>query len=98
MNGSENNLSLEQDQRYPCPECRAGLMQLQFITYFTWLQDDLITVPNFPAWVCDICGRRVDDPEAISWLNALLNPFAGRPVSRRVRAGDHQSGSRSARL
>ena len=47
--------------RYTCPECQAGLMRLVHITYFTWLSGELITVPDFPAWVCDLCGRREYD-------------------------------------
>jgi YgiT-type zinc finger domain-containing protein len=56
---------------------------LQYLTYFTWLNQELITVPNFPSWVCDVCGRREYDPRAISWLNTLLNPGAGRHASVR---------------
>ena len=42
-----------------CPECQTGVVHLQYLTYFTWLNEELITVPNFPAWVCDVCGKRV---------------------------------------
>lgn len=70
---------------FPCPECQAGMMRLQFMTYFTWLDDELVSVPNFPAWVCDLCGRREYDTRAISWLNMLLSPNAGKPASKRRR-------------
>jgi len=46
---------------FSCNECQAGMMRLQFITYFTWLDEELVTVPNFPAWVCDVCGKRIED-------------------------------------
>ncbi len=65
-----------------CDECQAGMMQVRYITYFTWLGEELVTVPNFPAWVCDVCGRRKYDERAISWLSMLLSPTAGRSVSR----------------
>jgi YgiT-type zinc finger domain-containing protein len=68
---------------FPCTECASGLMHMRFITYFTWLNEELLTVPNFPAWVCDVCGRREYDEKAISWLTMLLNPNAGRPTARR---------------
>ena len=68
---------------FPCHECASGLMSMRFITYFTWLNEELLTVPNFPAWVCDVCGRREYDEKAISWLTMLLNPNAGRPTARR---------------
>lgn len=61
-------------------------MRQRFITYFTWLGQELITVPNFPAWVCDLCGHREYDAGAIAMLNALLNPEAGKPARRVKRA------------
>ncbi len=67
----------------PCTECQAGVMRLKFITYFTWLDEELITVPNFPAWICDVCGRREYDEKSISWLTMLLNPNAGKPTGRK---------------
>lgn len=70
-------------QPYPCTECASGLLHLRFITYFTWLNEELVTVPNFPAWVCDVCGRREYDEKAISWLTMLLSPNAGRPTQRK---------------
>lgn len=62
---------------FPCNQCQAGMMGLRFITYFTWLDEELVTVPNFPAWVCDVCGKREYDERAVSWLTTLLSPNAG---------------------
>jgi YgiT-type zinc finger domain-containing protein len=70
----------------PCRECSAGVMHLRHITYFTWLGEELITVPHFPAWICDMCGRREYDERAISWLTMLLSPNAGEPTRRIKRA------------
>ena len=63
---------------FSCNECQAGMMRLKFITYFTWLDDELVTVPNFPAWVCDVCGKREYDERAVNWLTTLLSPNAGK--------------------
>lgn len=60
-----------------CPECQTGVLHLEYITYFTWLNQELVTVPNFPAWVCDVCGRREYDARTINWLNSLLSPETG---------------------
>lgn len=72
-----------------CTECQAGQMHKQYLTYFTWLGEDLITVPNFPAWICDVCGRRLYDNQAVTRLNLLLTPNAGKatPKRRPVRRG-----------
>jgi YgiT-type zinc finger domain-containing protein len=71
-------------REYPCNECSAGIMHLDFITYFTWLGDELITVPNFPAWICDVCGRREYDQKARVWLTALLNPETGKNSNNKM--------------
>lgn len=69
-----------------CSECQTGVLRLKSITYFTWLNDELVTVPNFPAWVCDICGRREYDARAVLRLNTLLtHESAGRRTAARRR-------------
>ena len=68
---------------FTCTECASGLMHLRFITYFTWLNEELLSVPNFPSWICDMCGRREYDAKAVSWLTMLLDPNAGRPTQRK---------------
>ena len=75
---SSKNEPKRSEQALICPECHTGVIQREYLTYFTWLNDELITVPNFPAWVCDICGRRSYDSRAISWLNTLLSPGTGK--------------------
>jgi len=70
-----------------CMECQTGVMHLQYLTYFTWLNEELVTVPNFPAWVCDVCGRREYDERAILWLNTLLSHEMGRRQTLRRRPG-----------
>ncbi len=61
-------------------------MHRTLVVYYTWLGDDLITVPDFPAWVCDVCGRREYDLHALNQLNLLLNPNAGKSNARPRRA------------
>jgi YgiT-type zinc finger domain-containing protein len=79
---NEPNLNDVPEGIAPCSECQSGVLRLNYITYFTWLGGELVTVPNFPAWVCDVCGRREYDSRAIKWLNTLLNPDAGRSAGR----------------
>jgi len=50
----------------------------------TWLGNDLISVPNFPAWICDLCGDRTYDTNALTQLSILLNPEAGTPVQHKL--------------
>lgn len=61
-------------------------MHMRRVTYFTWLGEELVTAPNFPAWVCDMCGKREYDGRAVSLLAMILNPEAGKPTRRVKRA------------
>ena len=70
---------------FPCNESHAGILQARHVTYFTWLGNELVTVPHFPAWICDVCGKREYDEKAISWLNMILDPNAGKPTTNRRR-------------
>jgi len=80
-------------ESYPCRECQAGIVRSQYITYFTWLNEELITVPNFPAWICNLCGKREYDQRAISWLSTLLNPDTGKSPKRKGKPHSyHRSG------
>lgn len=71
------------DWGFPCHKCQAGRMGLRSVTYITWLGDELITVPDFPAWVCDFCGRREYDDDALNRLSLLLSPEAGKKQKSR---------------
>ncbi len=72
-------------------------MHRRFVTYLTWLGDELITVPDFPAWVCDMCGRREYDLQALTQLNLLLVPHAGKPARRKQRAVPNPESKKGAR-
>ena len=64
----------------PCMNCQGGIKRLRAATLMTWLGNELITVPNFPAWICDMCGHRHFDNRALAELSLLLNPEAGTPI------------------
>ncbi|MCJ7694065.1 MAG: YgiT-type zinc finger protein, partial [Anaerolineaceae bacterium] len=67
----------------PCMNCQAGQKCLRLVTFITWLGDEMITVPDFPAWVCDMCGHRNYDSRALAQLSLVLNPDAGQPINRK---------------
>lgn len=76
--------SSENHESYPCQKCQGGRKHRQTITLMTWLGDDLITVPDFPAWICDLCGHRLYDSHALAQLSLLLNPDVGTPIQHRL--------------
>lgn len=69
-------------QAYTCPRCQAGKKHLRLVTFVTWIGSEMITVPGFPAWVCDICGHSNFDNRALTQLSLVLNPQAGQPVNQ----------------
>lgn len=66
----------------PCMHCQAGHKRLRLVTFITWLGEEMITVPDFPAWVCDMCRHRNYDPHALAQLSLVLNLDAGQPIKR----------------
>jgi YgiT-type zinc finger domain-containing protein len=81
-----------------CPECQVGTYQLKLITYYTYLGAELITVPDFPCWVCDVCKRQEYDQKAINQISLVLHSNLGQPVERvRKNASKKITGSRPRR-
>jgi len=73
---------LTADPVYACPECQVGALRAANVSYIARIHDRLVTVPDFPAWVCDVCGRREYDEAALAELRAMLE--SGAPPRRRL--------------
>jgi YgiT-type zinc finger domain-containing protein len=80
----------EEKQSYPCRECQVGALQPRPVSYFTVQDGQLISVPDFPAWVCDVCGTTEYDSSALAELHAMLdaNRQSLRPRRRLRPKGD----------
>ncbi len=74
---------MEEERKY-CPECQVGLVKRRGSTYYTWIGNELVIVPDFPCWVCDVCGHRDWDQGAVLQLGMLLSPTAGTNTFDRV--------------
>ncbi len=72
--------ALTEGLTHRCNRCQAGRQNLKLVTLFTWIGDEMITVPDFPAWVCDMCGYRLYDRRAMVQLSMVLNPDVGQPI------------------
>ena len=71
----------------PCSDCSIGQMRQTAVTYFTFLGGRMITVPDFPAWICDMCGKCEYDLDALDNLALLLCPQdANLPAKRPSRS------------
>jgi YgiT-type zinc finger domain-containing protein len=62
-----------------CPECEVGTLRQKRAFLFLVQDKQPICIPDFTAWVCDICGRREFDSAALIELRAML------PLERKTR-------------
>jgi YgiT-type zinc finger domain-containing protein len=68
-----------------CPHCMVGVMTPAKAFYCQWSDGHFITAPDFPAWVCDVCGAREYEPQAVLELQTLIDmshPTASRQARR----------------
>jgi len=61
------------------------------VVFARWHGDQFITIPNFPGWVCDVCGEREYDAVALEQVQSVLGAeqdlrreTTGRSVPRRA--------------
>jgi YgiT-type zinc finger domain-containing protein len=57
---------------YVCPDCQTGSLRPRQVVFAHWYGGQFITIPNFPGWVCDVCGAREYDPDALEQVQLLL--------------------------
>ena len=88
IKGDEMTNDNELHSEISCKECQMGRLSRRYVTYITWLGDEMITVPDFPAWICDICGKLEYDLQALDNLALMLNP---PPKAKRVSKFRHPS-------
>ncbi len=55
-----------------CPTCRIGRLGKRSMAYLEWHGKSLLIANRMPAYVCDICGERMYDDEAVESLQQLL--------------------------
>jgi hypothetical protein len=84
-----------------CPHCHAGALQRRWVLYAAWHSmpgvgdEQFVLVPNVPAWLCDVCGAKILDADAMAWLAPLLGPamdvddVSRTAFARQVRDASH---------
>jgi YgiT-type zinc finger domain-containing protein len=70
-----------------CPRCQMGYLQPVLSTYTRVHNHMLLSVPDVPAWKCDICQYLEYDDTALIEIEALvgqpeLPPENSRPASK----------------
>jgi YgiT-type zinc finger domain-containing protein len=72
-----------------CQHCLAGTLHLRSIVFAHWYGGQFITIPNFPGWVCDVCGETEYDQVALEQVETILGTELDlrREAGQRARRG-----------
>ena len=60
------------DYDFYCPRCQIGRCSLKSATYTRLHNGMIVSVPDMPAYLCDVCGYQEFDGGAMSDLIAML--------------------------
>ena len=55
-----------------CPSCRIGRLRQRSMAYVEWYGKNLLVADHMPVQVCDVCGERAYDNDAMESLQRLL--------------------------
>jgi len=55
-----------------CPECHIGKITLRKVPYIQWYDAGSIIVDRIPALICENCGEKSYDIQALENLHRLL--------------------------
>lgn len=74
-----------------CPHCQTGTLGLQRVVYARWYGGHFVTIPNFPSWVCDVCGSLEYDEAALEQVRLVLGREAASTAEAARRAAPNQT-------
>jgi len=77
-----------------CPRFMFGRIKRKLIPYTLIIDGQLLCVPRFPAWACDVCHAYMFDPAAMSRLEASLS--ARQKTKKSPQARHHAAPSSSS--
>ncbi len=70
-----------------CPHCLAGTLNLKRLVYARWYGRHFVTIPNFPSWVCDVCGSLEHDAAALEQVRIIFGREASAAPGAARRGG-----------
>jgi len=69
-----------------CPHCYFGRIQPGKRSFAARTNGKPVMVPDFPAWICDVCGFTIYDPTSLINLQRLLTnpakPYLPHPAPK----------------
>jgi hypothetical protein len=73
-----------------CPNCHAAALHKHLVTWAAWHtlpgegDAQFVVANHVPAWLCNVCGIKLFDAEALAWLAPLLGPTLDTDESNRL--------------
>ena len=72
-----------------CPTCRIGRLNRRTMAYIDWHGKNLLIVDRMPVQVCDVCGERNYDADAVESLQQLLWSSVPTGITSKLVSGRH---------
>ncbi len=72
-----------------CPTCRIGRLNRRTMAYIDWHGKNLLVVDRMPVQVCDVCGERNYDADAVESLQQLLWSSVPTGITSKLVSGRH---------
>jgi hypothetical protein len=87
---------MSENTAHPCPQCQIGHLQPTSITYVHMHHGMLVSVPDMPARLCDVCQYQAFEHAALLTLKALMGYTAaprgaGREAFKSVASDAHDT-------
>lgn len=82
---------MENPLSYPCPRCGIGVCHHSLQTFVTTFADTLFSVPDVPAYLCDVCNYREFDGQALDEIEMLLEEQHANLKNPPANVGEHNS-------
>ncbi|NLW71762.1 MAG: YgiT-type zinc finger protein [Chloroflexi bacterium] len=79
-----------------CPRCFVGRIERVKAVLTRVVNNQVLSVPDFPAWECDVCHAFMYDPRALLELQQVLTAKPSHPVRKTLRTA--KSASPEAKL
>jgi len=70
----KSNQETEIIERAYCQQCGMGVLHVEIKTLFRIINNDVVFIPDFPLWKCDICKWIEYDDESLEQLIRVVGP------------------------
>jgi YgiT-type zinc finger domain-containing protein len=70
--GHSKERFMNESSNFICPQCYIGRCRPSQATYTFVHEESLVSVPDIPAYICDICGYQMFDDDALDSIWKMM--------------------------